>query len=166
MVTRTICSRQLWLFTMFIIFCTITLPTVLYPMKYCDVLWSIVCLPVRVRVSKTLCRNLTKVPVGPTKAVAQWRNCNFWAPGKHAVHSLMTVLIHNSGHFGPPLPFWAPGPPALPGAPMASYATAVARFCSDGDGMYFWFYRCHHFSKSVLPHVESRLIYAHLRRLL
>ena len=23
------------------------------------------------------------------------------------VHSLITVLIHNSGHFGPPLPFWA-----------------------------------------------------------
>jgi len=99
------------------------------------------CLSVRSCVSKTLCRNLTKVPVGPTKAVAQWRNCNFWAPGKHAVHSLMTVLIHNSGHFGPPLPFWAPGPPALPGAPMASYANAVARFCSDGDVMYFWFYR-------------------------
>jgi len=31
--------------------------------------------------------------------------------------------MHNSGHFGPPLPFWAPGPPALPGLPMASYAT-------------------------------------------
>ena len=31
---------------------------------------------------------------------------------------------HNSGHFGPPLPFWAPGPPALPGLPMASYAIA------------------------------------------
>jgi len=26
------------------------------------------------------------------------------------VHSLITVLIHNSGRFGPPLPFWAPGP--------------------------------------------------------
>ena len=23
----------------------------------------------------------------------------------------ITVLIHNSGHFGPPLPFWAPGSP-------------------------------------------------------
>ena len=31
--------------------------------------------------------------------------------------------MHNSGHFGPLLPFWAPGPPALPGLPMASYAT-------------------------------------------
>jgi len=41
------------------------------------------------------------------------------------VHSLITVLIHNSGHFGPPLPFWAPRPPALPGLPMASYATAL-----------------------------------------
>jgi len=30
---------------------------------------------------------------------------------------------HNSGHFGPPLPFWSTGPPALPGLPMASYAT-------------------------------------------
>ena len=34
--------------------------------------------------------------------------------------------IHNSGHFGPPLPFWAPGPPALAGLLMASYAAAVA----------------------------------------
>ena len=34
----------------------------------------------------------------------QWRNCNFWAPRQH---SLTTVLIHYSGHFGPPLPFWA-----------------------------------------------------------
>ena len=31
-------------------------------------------------------------------------------------------MIHNSGHFGPPLPFWAPWPPALPGLPMASHA--------------------------------------------
>jgi len=42
------------------------------------------------------------------------------------VHSLITVLIHNSGHFGLPLPFWAPGPPALPVLPMASYATGVS----------------------------------------
>jgi len=28
----------------------------------------------------------------------------------------LTVLIHNSGHFGPPLPFWAPGPPEIAGA--------------------------------------------------
>ena len=35
------------------------------------------------------------------------------------VHSIITVLIHNSGHFGPPLLFWAPGP----GLPMAIYAT-------------------------------------------
>ena len=33
----------------------------------------------------------------------------FGLPGKHSLHSLITVLIHNSGHFGPPLPFWAPG---------------------------------------------------------
>ena len=38
-------------------------------------------------------------------------------------------MIHNSGHFGPPLPFWAPEPPALPGLPMASYATARHRYC-------------------------------------
>jgi len=25
----------------------------------------------------------------------------------------LTVLIHNSSHFGPPLPFWAPGPPGI-----------------------------------------------------
>jgi len=25
-------------------------------------------------------------------------------------YSLITDLIHNSGHFGPPLPFWTPGP--------------------------------------------------------
>jgi len=42
------------------------------------------------------------------------------------VHSLITVLIHNSGHFGPPLPFWAPAPPALPVLSMASYATERA----------------------------------------
>jgi len=56
----------------------------------------------------------------------QWRNNNFWAPGKHSLHSRITVLIHNSRHFGPPLPFWAPGPPALPGLPTASYATVPA----------------------------------------
>jgi len=28
-----------------------------------------------------------------------------------SLHSQITVLIHNSGHFGPPLPFWAPGTP-------------------------------------------------------
>ena len=32
------------------------------------------------------------------------------------VHSLITVLIRNSGHFGSPLPFWAPGPPGIAGA--------------------------------------------------
>ena len=41
-----------------------------------------------------------------------------------SVHSVITDLIRNSGHFGPPLPFWAHGPSALPGLPMASYATA------------------------------------------
>ena len=70
--------------------------------------------------------------------VYQWRNYNFcpsprqtfatngkvsrqgWWLCEIPVHSLITVLIHNSGHFGPPLPFWA-----LPGLPMASYATDV-----------------------------------------
>ena len=28
----------------------------------------------------------------------------------------LTVLMHNSGHFGPPLPFWTPGPPGIAGA--------------------------------------------------
>jgi len=51
-----------------------------------------------------------------------------FGPGEHSLHSLITVLIHNSGHFGPPLPFWAPGPPALPGLPMASYATDPTTF--------------------------------------
>jgi len=40
-------------------------------------------------------------------------------------------FIHNSGHFGPSLPFWAPGPPALPGLPMASYATAQKDTCAS-----------------------------------
>jgi len=41
-------------------------------------------------------------------------------------------VIHNSGHFGPPLPFWAPAPPpALPGLPMASYATTVECFHNE-----------------------------------
>jgi len=35
----------------------------------------------------------------------------------------LTVLMHNSGHFGPPYRFGPLGPPALPGLPMASYAT-------------------------------------------
>jgi len=49
----------------------------------------------------------------------------FGPPGKHSLRALVLVLIHNSGHFGPPLPFWAPGPPALPGLLMASYATGL-----------------------------------------
>jgi len=42
--------------------------------------------------------------------------------------------MNNSGHFGPPLPFWAPRPPALPGLPMASYATVAERLCADLGG--------------------------------
>ena len=38
-----------------------------------------------------------------------WRNYHFWAPGKHSPRALVLVLIHDSGHFGSPLPFWAPG---------------------------------------------------------
>ena len=39
-----------------------------------------------------------------------------------------------SGHFGPPIPFWAPGPPSLPGLPMASYATGCDQVhCSGWD---------------------------------
>jgi len=34
-----------------------------------------------------------------------------------------TVLIHNSGHFGPRLLLWTPATQALPGLPMARYAT-------------------------------------------
>ena len=48
----------------------------------------------------------------------------FGSPSKHSLHSLITVLMHNSGHFGHPLPFWAPAPPPGGGLPMASYATA------------------------------------------
>ena len=56
--------------------------------------------------------------------VWQWRNYNFCPPPANIRYGL-TVLIHNSSDFGPPLPFWAPGSPALPGLPMASYATGV-----------------------------------------
>jgi len=55
---------------------------------------------------------------------AQWRNYNFCPLAN--IRYWLTVLIHNSGHFGPPKPFWAPGPPVLPGLPMASYATGTA----------------------------------------
>ena len=44
--------------------------------------------------------------------------------------------VYNSGHFGPPLPFWAPGPPALPGLPMASYATGL-NLNQARDGWFF-----------------------------
>ena len=42
--------------------------------------------------------------------------------------------MHNSDHFGSPLPFWAPGPPALPGLPMASCAAALWRRQIPTDG--------------------------------
>jgi len=39
-----------------------------------------------------------------------------FAPPPANIHYGLTVF---SGHFGPPLPFWALGPPPLPGLPMA-----------------------------------------------
>ena len=39
----------------------------------------------------------------------QWRNYNFCPPPANI------CLIHNSVHFGPPLPFWAPAPRHCPG---------------------------------------------------
>jgi len=39
----------------------------------------------------------------------QWRNYNFLPTPPANIRYGLTVLIHNSGHFGPPLPFWAPG---------------------------------------------------------
>jgi len=51
-----------------------------------------------------------------------------------SAHSLIAVLIHNSGHFGSPLQFWAPAPVALPELPMGSYATGVAWWC-NGYGL-------------------------------
>jgi len=44
-----------------------------------------------------------------TITFSQWRNYNFCPPPANIRYGL-TVLIHKSGHFGPPLPFWAPGP--------------------------------------------------------
>jgi len=85
------------------------------------------------QIVKTLSLNQVKLYINYNSTASQsedrsnqWLNYNFCLPpGKHSLHSLITVLIHNSGHFRPPLPFWAPGPPpALPALPMASYATA------------------------------------------
>jgi len=53
----------------------------------------------------------------------QWRNYNFLPPPAANIRYGLTVLIHNSGHFWPPLPFLGSCPPALPGLPMTSYAT-------------------------------------------
>ena len=44
-------------------------------------------------------------PVKESNALHQWRNYNFWAPWQHSL--ITAVLIHNLGHFGPPLLFWA-----------------------------------------------------------
>ena len=40
------------------------------------------------------------------------------------VNSTKSGMGYYRRNYGPLLPFWAPGPPALPGLPMASYATA------------------------------------------
>ena len=56
----------------------------------------------------------------------QWRNYNFWPPGKHSLHSVITVLVHNSGSLWTPFTVLGPCPPtALPGLPMASYAAGL-----------------------------------------
>ena len=47
-----------------------------------------------------------------------------FAPPPANIRYVPTVLIHNSGYFGPPLP-------TLPGLPMASYATALPDFIGD-----------------------------------
>ena len=49
----------------------------------------------------------------------QWHVTIIFAPPPANIRYGLTVLIHSSGHFGPPLPFWALGS----GLPMASYAT-------------------------------------------
>ena len=54
----------------------------------------------------------------------QWRNYNFFGSPANICYGL-TVLIHNSGHFGPLYRFGSLGPPALPGLPVASYATGL-----------------------------------------
>jgi len=48
--------------------------------------------------------------------LSQWRNYNFCPPGKHSLHSLITVLIHNSGHFGPFTVLVPCLPPGIAGA--------------------------------------------------
>jgi len=69
-------------------------------------------------------RRLPPVRIADAAAASSGVIIIFWGPRQTSVHSLITVLIHNSGHFGPLLPFWAgPLAPALPGLPMASYAT-------------------------------------------
>ena len=41
----------------------------------------------------------------------QWRNYNFWPPGKHSLHSVITVLVHNSGSLWTPCTVLGPCPP-------------------------------------------------------
>jgi len=49
----------------------------------CDRVYML-CVSLKRQKIKRLCEHLT---------LAQWRNCNFWAPGKHSVHSLITVFV-------------------------------------------------------------------------
>ena len=87
----------------------------------------------------------------------QWRNYNSppLLPPANIRYGL-TVLIPNSGHFVPPLPFWAPGPPAWPGLPMASYAIRYDTRC------YFNVRSKADISQLNLPH--GSLIYRHWSR--
>jgi len=55
----------------------------------------------------------SKIQIGFTFLVP----AHLGSPGKGPLNGCVCVCV------GPPLPFWAPGPPALPGLPMASYAT-------------------------------------------
>ena len=48
--------------------------------------------------------------LSPVTVVVRWRSYNFLPPAPANIRYGLTVLIHNSGHFGPPLPFWAPAP--------------------------------------------------------
>ena len=79
---------------------------------------------------------LTSGPVSADDSVNKVCGCSgvtiIFGPPANIRYGL-TILIHNSGHVGPPLPFWAPGPPALPGLPMSRYTTVwvVSIFLND-----------------------------------
>jgi len=58
----------------------------------------------------------------------QWHNYNFCPTPPANIR--YTVLIHNSGYFGPSLPFWAPGPPDINGA-ADGYSYVTARYTNS-----------------------------------